>query len=120
MKSNTTAIACRRAATPRACILITRNGFDLGSSYRYPAIAADLKALACRSCIIDGEVVIPDYSRAIPVFDRLRHGPRVKTEAVLYVFDLLELDGVDLRAEPIELRKAEIDRLLAKRVGQPR
>jgi len=36
---------------------------------------------------------------------------------VLYAFDLLKLDGVDLRAEPIEFRKAELDRLLAKRVS---
>jgi len=102
--------------------LITRNGFDWTT--RYPAIAADLKALACRSCIIDGEVVILDDDGAIPVFDRLRHGPRVETEAVLYACDLLELDGEDLRGEPIEFRKAALDRLLAKRVssgrGKPR
>jgi ATP-dependent DNA ligase len=98
--------------------LIRRNGFDWAT--RYPVIAADLKALACRSCIRDGEVVILDVDGAIPVFDRLRHGPRVKSEAVLYAFDLLELDGVDLRAEPIEFRKAELDRLLVKRVASGR
>ena len=74
-------------------ILITRNGFDWTA--RYPAIAADLKALACQSCIIDGEVVILDDNGAIPIFDRLRHGPRVKTEALLYAFDLLGLDEED-------------------------
>ena len=63
--------------------LITRNGFDWTT--RYPAIAADLKALACRSCIIDGEVVILDDDGAIPVFDRLRHGPRVDRGRVVRV-----------------------------------
>jgi len=58
--------------------LITRNGFDW--TERYAAIAAHLNPLACQSCIIDGEVVILDDKGAIPIFDRLRDGPRVKTE----------------------------------------
>jgi ATP-dependent DNA ligase len=69
--------------------LITRNGFDWTD--RYPAIAADLKALTCRSCVVDGEVVILDDVGALPVFDRLRHGKREKHEALLSAFDLLEL-----------------------------
>ena len=52
-----------------------------------------LESLRAEFCIIDGEVVILDDDGAIPVFDRLRHGQRVKPEAVLYAFDLLELDG---------------------------
>jgi len=41
------------------------------------------------------------------VFDRLRRGGA----ACLYAFDLLELDGVELRREPIEVRKeASMDR----------
>jgi hypothetical protein len=39
----------------------------------------------------------------IPVFDRLRYGRQVKGEALLYAFDLLELDGQDLRHEPLEI-----------------
>jgi bifunctional non-homologous end joining protein LigD len=34
--------------------------------------------------------------------------------AFLYAFDLLELDGWDLRREPIEERKAALARLLVK------
>jgi len=69
---------------PDGASLITRNGFDWTS--RYPAIASDARSLACQSCIIDGEVVILDDNGTLPVFDRLRHGKRVKTEAVLYAF----------------------------------
>jgi bifunctional non-homologous end joining protein LigD len=46
------------------------------------------------------------------VFNRLREGRQVKGEAVLYAFDLVELDRKDLRREPIEERKAELARLL--------
>jgi len=82
--------------------LITRNGFDWTS--RYASIAADVQSLACRSCIIDGEVVIFDDNGTLLVFDRLRHGKREKPEAVLYAFDLIELDGVDVRSEPLDPR----------------
>jgi ATP-dependent DNA ligase len=41
------------------------------------------------------------------VFALLRHGSRINPEAVLFAFDLLELDGEDLRWRPIELRKHE-------------
>src|SRR5262249_57411115 len=40
---------------------------------------------------------------------RRKHEARV---AFLYAFDLLELDGVDLRREPIETRKATLASLL--------
>ena len=44
----------------------------------------------------------------LPVFDLLRGGAR----ASLYAFDLLELDGAELRREPIELRKVALGRLI--------
>jgi bifunctional non-homologous end joining protein LigD len=50
--------------------LLTRNGIDW--SARYPGIASVVGALNCRSCLLDGEVVICGED-GIPVFDRLRH-----------------------------------------------
>jgi ATP-dependent DNA ligase len=38
--------------------------------------------------------------------NRLHYGGQVKGDSLLYAFDLLELDGRDLRREAIELRKA--------------
>ena len=35
------------------------------------------------------------------------NGSQIKPEAVLFAFDLLELDGEDLRPMPIEVRKAQ-------------
>jgi ATP-dependent DNA ligase len=43
----------------------------------------------------------------------LRHR-RNEPQAFLYAFDLLELDGTDLRREPIEIRKATLASVLAK------
>jgi bifunctional non-homologous end joining protein LigD len=89
--------------------LLTRNGHDF--SERYPAVANAVGRLRCRSCVIDGEVVIlDDEGRA--VFDLLQHGPKVKSNAILFGFDLLELDGQDLKREPLLTRKATLLSLL--------
>jgi bifunctional non-homologous end joining protein LigD len=101
-------LARRDAAGVR---LFTRRGFDWTD--RYPSIAVAVAALSCRSCLIDGEVVICDED-GIPVFDRLRYGRRPQTEAVLFAFDLLELGGEDLRRTPLEDRKRVLGKLLRK------
>jgi bifunctional non-homologous end joining protein LigD len=89
--------------------LLTRNGHDF--SDRYPAIRAAVFLLRCRSCLIDGEVVVCRKD-GLAVFDLLRHGPQRNEAAMLYAFDLLELDGNDLRREPIETRKATLTSLV--------
>ena len=45
------------------------------------------------------------------MFDRLRYR-RQDAEVFLFAFDLLELNGQDLRREPIESRKRELSKLL--------
>jgi hypothetical protein len=55
-------------------------------------------------CLIDAEVVCCD-EKGMAAFHMLRH-LRNEPEAFLYAFDLLELNGADLRREPIEVRKA--------------
>lgn len=91
--------------------LITRNGFDFTD--RYPPITEAMQTLRCQSCVIDGEVVMVD-GQGLATFDLLRHGPRIKPEAFLYAFDLLMLDGEDLRPELIEARKRALAKLLSK------
>jgi ATP-dependent DNA ligase len=63
-------------------------------------------------CLIDGEAIVSDDS-GLAVFDLLRAWP-TNLSAVLCVFDLLELDGEDLRRSPIEMRKAGLVQLLRK------
>jgi bifunctional non-homologous end joining protein LigD len=62
-----------------------------------------------RSCLIDGEAVCCDED-GLAVFQKLRI--RRDNAVFLYAFDLLELDGVDLRREPIEVRKESLANLL--------
>jgi bifunctional non-homologous end joining protein LigD len=69
-----------------------------------------IQALRC-DCIIDGEVVVVD-DNGLASFDRLRYGSKVNQEAVLYAFDLLELEGEDFRSAPLEERKTGLKRLL--------
>jgi bifunctional non-homologous end joining protein LigD len=91
--------------------LFTRRGLDWTD--RYPSIAAAVAALPCRSCLIDGEVVICGDD-GIPLFDRLRYGRQPQTEARLFAFDLLELGGEDLRRSPLEGRKRGLAKLLRR------
>ena len=65
-----------------------------------------------RSCIIDGEAVACD-ERGIAAFDRIRY--RRNDDCVfLYAFDLIELNGDDLRRDPLVVRKATLASVLAK------
>jgi bifunctional non-homologous end joining protein LigD len=68
--------------------------------------------LRVRSVLIDGEAVCCD-ERGLATFQLLRHR-RNEPRAFLYAFDLLELDGADMRREPIELRKATLASILRK------
>jgi ATP-dependent DNA ligase len=73
-----------------------------------------VKHLKVRSCLIDGEVVCCD-ERGLARFDVLRRR-RNEATAFLYGFDLLELDGADMRSEPIEVRKRRWRASCARRV----
>ena len=95
--------------------LITRRGNDW--TQRYPLVAEALNHLKVRSCLIDGEVVCCD-ARGVAAFQLLRHR-RNEPKAFLYAFDLLELDGTDLRREPIEVRKATLASILRKSRSAP-
>ena len=66
--------------------------------------------LKVRSCLIDGEVVCCD-ERGLAAFQPAPPS-RNEPQAFLYAFDLLELNGTDLRREPIEVRKATLASIL--------
>jgi bifunctional non-homologous end joining protein LigD len=88
--------------------LITRNGNDF--THRFPFIEMAIKSLPVRSCLIDGEAIVCD-DNGLAVFDLIRrHG--ALASAIHCAFDLLELDGRDLRREPIETRKMLLAKLL--------
>ena len=88
--------------------LYSRPGNDL--SRRFPPIVEMLTRL--RSCVIDGEAVACD-DNGVASFDLVRHH-RPNDGVFLYAFDLIELNGDDLRRDPLEVRKATLASVLAK------
>jgi bifunctional non-homologous end joining protein LigD len=90
--------------------LITGRGNNW--SDRFPLVIEAVNHLQVRSCLIDGEVVCCD-EKGLTSFQLLRHR-RNESQAFLYAFDLLELDGQDLRREPLEVRKATLASILHK------
>jgi bifunctional non-homologous end joining protein LigD len=77
--------------------LYSRPGNDLTG--RFPLIVEAIARLRPRSCVIDGEAVACGED-GIASFDRIRY--RRHDEGVfLYAFDLIELDGDDLRRDPL-------------------
>jgi bifunctional non-homologous end joining protein LigD len=79
---------------------------------RFPPIARALTHLRCRSCIIDGEAVICD-DNGVTSFDHIRYR-RNDGDVFLYAFDLIELNGDDLRRDPLDVRKATLRSVLTK------
>jgi hypothetical protein len=73
--------------------LYSRPGNDLTRSF--PLIVETLTRLRSRSCIIDGEAVACD-DNGVASFDLIRHH-RANERIFLYAFDLIELNGDDLR-----------------------
>jgi bifunctional non-homologous end joining protein LigD len=84
--------------------LITRNGYDFADRYRL--IVDAVARLPVNACIIDGEAIVVDQS-GLSIFDLLRYRQHDHA-ATLCAFDLLELDGVDIRSTPIEERKQRL------------
>jgi bifunctional non-homologous end joining protein LigD len=111
MRSSTTADRLQVRRDGDAVRLFTRRGYDW--SGRYPAITLTTMQLRARSFTLDGEAVVcgPD---GIAIFDAL-HRRGTVSDAMLYAFDLLELDGQDLRELPMAVRKKRLARLLGRR-----
>jgi bifunctional non-homologous end joining protein LigD len=89
--------------------LFTRRGFDW--SERFPAIL-EAGALPVASASLDAEAVVCGDD-GIAEFDKL-HSRRWDHAVILYAFDLIEINGDDLRQLRLEPRKAQLDRLLAR------
>ncbi|PBB95977.1 DNA ligase D [Mesorhizobium sp. WSM3862] len=89
----------------------TRRGYDW--SHRYRRIVQAAAGLPVKSAIIDGEAVVigdtglPDYQ----ALERELGNPN-SPRLIFYAFDLLHLDGRDLRQQPLVERKAALETLL--------
>ena len=96
--------------------LLTRNRQDWTD--HFPAVAAAAAALPVKEALLDGEVVALDRA-GVSSFQALQEGAEGRSLAYV-VFDLLFLDGRDLRARPLLERKKALARLLRGRRGRIR
>jgi bifunctional non-homologous end joining protein LigD len=98
--------------------LFSRNGLEWTG--RLPALAAELAALPAREAVLDGELVALNEG-GVSEFEALKDalGRRDEKGLTYYVFDLLHLDGIDLRGTPLLRRKGTLRELL-ERAPQPR
>ncbi len=84
--------------------LVTRNGHDWTD--RLPAVARGVAGLRVQSALLDGELVALDKD-GVSSFPALQRALSDGNDAALYyyLFDLLHLDGWDLRSSPLVERK---------------
>jgi bifunctional non-homologous end joining protein LigD len=92
--------------------VFTRRGNDW--TKRFKKIAGDAYLINAGSAIIDGEVVVPDANGSTD-FSVLQNELKGKsTKIVMVAFDLLYLNGYDLRKLPLIERKTHLKKLIAK------
>jgi bifunctional non-homologous end joining protein LigD len=89
--------------------LYSRPGNDLTA--RFPSIVEAVARLRSRSCTIDGEAVACGED-GIADFERIRQWDR-HDAVFMWAFDLIELNGDDLRRSALEMRKAALHEVLA-------
>jgi ATP-dependent DNA ligase len=89
--------------------LFTRRGYEW--THRFPRVMDQARRLRPSAFVIDAEAVFCG-DNAVPDFERLM-SRRVDREVFAYGFDLLALDGDDLRHEPLDRRRAKLTRVLA-------
>ena len=94
--------------------LLTRAGLDWTGKFDGPVTAA-LAKLKCRDAIVDGEVVVLADSGAssFPLLQADLSARRAD-RFIYYAFDLMRLDGEDLRREPLVERKQALAELLGR------
>ncbi len=104
-------IIARKAGSDIA--LFSRSGLDW--TVRFPTIAKALTSLPCREALLDGEIafVLPS---GITDFKSLQEHIDTPHPALrFFLFDLLSLEGKDLRKKPLLERKARLAEFLAKK-----
>ena len=97
--------------------LFTRKGLDWTAKFGR-AVPEALAALDCEDAVIDGEIAVLSDS-GVASFSALQAALSAgRTERMLYyAFDLLHLDGEDLRSEPLVERKAKLHALVGAAEG---
>jgi bifunctional non-homologous end joining protein LigD len=95
--------------------LRSRNDNDF--NVRYPGVVEALETLPDNT-VIDGEVVAFD-EEGRPSFSALQNYGASPAPVVYYVFDVMVLAGRDLRREPLETRRALLEKKVLPKLGEP-
>jgi bifunctional non-homologous end joining protein LigD len=90
--------------------IFTRRGHDW--THRFKKVAHDAWHIKAGSAIVDGEIVVPaaDGTTDFSVLQNELKGR--STSIVLVAFDLLYINGRDVRREPLLRRKAELKKII--------
>ena len=91
--------------------LLSRNEKDLTG--KFPEVAGAVRELGADSAVIDGEIVALDSGgrssfQLLQAYEMGKERPPI----FFYVFDLLHLDGTDLRREPVTRRKELLEKMV--------
>jgi bifunctional non-homologous end joining protein LigD len=92
--------------------LVSRNQNRLDSNY--PQLVPALKSLSAENAIIDGEIAALDESGRSSFQLLQNYGSDQKPPLIYYAFDLLSLEGADLRWTPLVERRRRLAALLKK------
>lgn len=97
--------------------LFTRRGHDWTD--RFSSIAEALRTLPASTAILDGEIVVAD-PQGVSNFHWLQAdlAARRTGRLMFCVFDLMYLDGFDLRDAPLRERRQALRELIGKRNGR--
>ena len=98
--------------TDKEVRLVSRNRTNFSDNY--PLITDGLKQLPAKSATLDGEIVALDQ-HGRPSFQLIQgYGKSKQTPIIYYAFDLLFLEGTDLRSRPLIERRKLLEKLLKK------
>lgn len=96
----------------RRVTLLSRNAKD--RTDRFAAIAVAVGALQHETLLLDGEAVAFDRGGV----SRFQFLQNLAVEPRYAVFDCLYVDGRDLRGQPLQSRRAELEKVLGKPSGK--
>jgi len=86
----------------------SRNELDLAP--RFPHIAEAVAKIKVKEAVLDGEIVALD-DKGAPRFQLLQQGEQ---RELIFIFDVLWLDGRDMRGQSYEQRRAAVEKLLRR------
>ncbi len=102
------------------CRILTRGGHDWTS--KFPTLAKAAEAIGLRDAVLDGEIVALDDSGRSDfqlLQATLSEEPASSPSPIYFAFDLLRLDGKDVRSRPLLERKEAVARICKQKKNGP-